>query len=70
MLPDLLGLFKNEGFHFVSLKEAEKDPAYQSDPDAALLHGGTLLEQLTEAKHLDYPPHMDRPMDKLEAICR
>jgi peptidoglycan/xylan/chitin deacetylase (PgdA/CDA1 family) len=70
MLPDLLDLFKKQGFHFVSLEEAEKDPVYQSDPDRALLYGGTLLEQLTEAKHLQYPPHADRPMDKLDAICR
>ena len=70
MLPDLLDRFKKQGFRFVSLKDAEKDPAYQSDPDAALKFGGTLLEQLTEAKHLQYPPHADRPMDKLEAICR
>src|SRR5579863_10282655 len=70
MLPDLLDLFKKEGFDFVTLEEAEKDPAYQSDPDAALLHGGTFLEQLTEAKHLKYPPHADRPMDKLDAICK
>lgn len=70
LLPDLLDLFKKEGFDFVSLEEAEKDPAYQSDPDAALLHGGTFLEQLTEAKHLKYPQHVDRPMDKLDAICK
>ena len=70
MLPDLLDLFAKMGFHFVSLKEAQKDPAYQSDPDAALKFGGTLLEQLTEAKHLQYPPHADRPMDKLDAVCR
>jgi peptidoglycan-N-acetylglucosamine deacetylase len=70
MLPDLLDLFKKQGFEFISLEEAQKDPAYQSDPDAALLHGGTFLEQLTEAKHLKYPPHADRPMDKLDAICR
>ena len=70
MLPDLLDQFKKQGFHFVSLKDAEKDPAYQSDPDAALKFGGTLLEQMTEAKHLQYPPHTDRPMDKLDAICR
>jgi peptidoglycan-N-acetylglucosamine deacetylase len=70
MLPDLLDLFKKEGFDFVSLEEAEKDPAYQSDPDAALLHGGTFLEQLTETKGLKYPPHADRPMDKLDAVCR
>ena len=70
MLPDLLDLFKKQGFDFVTLEEAQKDPAYQSDPDAALLHGGTFLEQLTEAKHLKYPPHADRPMDKLDAICK
>jgi peptidoglycan/xylan/chitin deacetylase (PgdA/CDA1 family) len=70
LLPDLLDLFKKEGFDFVTLEEAEKDPAYQSDPDAALLHGGTFLEQLTEAKHLKYPQHVDRPMDKLDAICK
>ena len=70
MLPDLLELFKKQGFRFVSLKDAEKDPAYQSDPDAALKFGGTLLEQLTEAKHLKYPPHADRPMEKLDAVCR
>jgi peptidoglycan/xylan/chitin deacetylase (PgdA/CDA1 family) len=70
MLPDLLDLFKKQGFDFITLEEAQKDPAYQSDLDAALLHGGTFLEQLTEAKHLKYPAHMDRPMDKLDAICR
>ena len=70
LLPDLLDLFKKEGFDFISLEEAEKDPAYQSDPDAALKFGGTFLEQLTESKHLNYPPHAERPMDKLDAICR
>ena len=70
MLPDLLDLFKKQGFDFIALEEAQKDPAYQSDADAALLHGGTFLEQLTEAKHLKYPPHADRPMDKLDAICK
>lgn len=70
MLPELLDQFKKQGFHFVSLKDAEKDRAYQSDPDAALKFGGTLLEQLTEARHLNYPPHVDRPMAKLDAICR
>jgi peptidoglycan/xylan/chitin deacetylase (PgdA/CDA1 family) len=70
MLPDLLDLLKKQGFDFVSLEEAEKDAAYQSDPDAPLKFGGTLLEQLIESKPLKYPPHPDRPMAKLEAICR
>jgi peptidoglycan/xylan/chitin deacetylase (PgdA/CDA1 family) len=70
LLPDLLDLFKREGFDFISLEDAQKDPAYQSDPDAALPHGGTFLEQLTEAKHLKYPQHADRPVEKLDAICK
>lgn len=70
MLPDLLELLKKQGFDFVSLEEAEKDPAYQSDPRAPLKFGGTLLEQLIESKLLKYPPHPDRPMAKLDAICR
>jgi peptidoglycan/xylan/chitin deacetylase (PgdA/CDA1 family) len=70
MLPDLLDLFKKQGFDFISLDEAEKDTAYQSDPDAPLKYGGTLLEQLIESKPLKYPPHPDRPIAKLDAICR
>jgi peptidoglycan-N-acetylglucosamine deacetylase len=70
MLPELLDLMKKQGFDFVTLPEAEKDPAYQSDPDAPLKFGGTLLDQLIESKHMKYPPVPVRPMDKLEAICR
>ncbi|HMD38213.1 MAG TPA: polysaccharide deacetylase family protein [Candidatus Acidoferrum sp.] len=70
MLPELLDLMKKQGFDFVPLPDAEKDPAYQSDPDAPLPHGGTLLEQLIESKHMKYPPIPERPMQKLDAICR
>ncbi len=70
MLPELLDFLKKQGFDFVSLEEAQEDPAYQSDPDAPLKSGGTLLEQLIETKPLNYPPHTDRPLDKLDAICR
>lgn len=70
MLPELLDLMKKQGFEFVSLPEAQKDPAYQSDPDAPLKFGGTLLEQLIESKHMKYPPVPERPMQKLDAICR
>jgi peptidoglycan/xylan/chitin deacetylase (PgdA/CDA1 family) len=70
MLPDLLELLRKKGFHFVTLAEAQKDPAYLRDPDAALPYGGSLLEQLTEAQHLKYPPFAEKPMKKLDAICR
>ncbi|MGB6684555.1 MAG: polysaccharide deacetylase family protein [Candidatus Acidiferrum sp.] len=70
MLPALLDSLQKQGFKFVSLQEAEEDPAYQTDPDAALSTGGTLLEQMVESKHLDYPPHAELPLGKLDVICR
>jgi hypothetical protein len=70
MLPELLDLMKKQGFDFVPLADAEKDPAYQSDPDAPLKFGGTLLEQLIESRHMKYPPVPERPMQKLDTICR
>jgi peptidoglycan/xylan/chitin deacetylase (PgdA/CDA1 family) len=45
ILPDALDLLKKKGFKLVTLEEAESDPAYNSDPDAALHDAGTLLDQ-------------------------
>ncbi len=70
MLSDLLDLLTKQGFHFVTLPEAEKDPAYLRDPDAAFKDGGTLLDELMEAQHLKFPPHTEKPMKKLDEICR
>jgi peptidoglycan/xylan/chitin deacetylase (PgdA/CDA1 family) len=70
MLPDLLDLLAKQGFHFVTLPEAEKDPAYLRDPDAAFKDGGTLLDRLMEAQHLKFPPHTEKPLKKLDEICR
>lgn len=70
MLPALLDELQKQGYEFISLEQAEADPAYQTDPDAALSTGGTLLEQMVESKHLDYPPHEEEPLDKLNTLCR
>jgi peptidoglycan-N-acetylglucosamine deacetylase len=70
MLPQLLNFMKRQGFRYVTLGEAEKDPAYQSDPDVALREGGTLLDQMLEAKHVNLPPHPEKPYDQLNALCR
>ena len=70
MLPELLRQMKKEGYKFVTIAEAEADPAYLTDLDTALKNGGTLLDQLFEARHLTYPPHKDKPMKELNAICR
>ena len=70
MLPALLDMLTQQGFHFVTLQEAQKDAAYLSDPDAPFVDGGTLLDHLTVARHLKYPPHTEKPREKLNAICR
>jgi len=69
MLPQLLDFMKQQGFKFVTLAQAEKDPAYRIDPDVALKDGGTLLDQMMEAKQLKFPQN-EKPYDKLNAICR
>ena len=60
---------KKDGFKFISLEEAESDPAYLSDPDAALVDGGTLLDQFYDSKKLKYPPHANKPRKELAALC-
>lgn len=70
MLPQLLNSLKRQGFRFITLPEAEKDPAYKSDPDLAMKDGGTLLDQMLEAKHLNLPPHPEKPYDQLNSVCR
>ncbi len=70
MLPQLLNSLKRQGFRLITLPEAEKDPAYKSDPNLAMKDGGTLLDQMLEAKHLDLPPHAEKPYNQLDALCR
>jgi peptidoglycan-N-acetylglucosamine deacetylase len=70
MLPQLLNSLKRQGFRLITLPEAEKDPAYRSDPNLAMTDGGTLLDQMLEAKHLYLPPHAEKPYDQLNALCR
>jgi peptidoglycan-N-acetylglucosamine deacetylase len=70
MLPRLLELLKQRGFKLVTLPEAEKDPAYQSDPDIVLPEGGTLLEQMIVSKHLPMPAHAPVPIAELESMCQ
>lgn len=73
MFPRLIELLRARGFNFVSLPEAQHDPAYAHDPDQALEHGGTLQQQEYVARHLTYPPDpkpKPRPTKELNTICR
>jgi peptidoglycan/xylan/chitin deacetylase (PgdA/CDA1 family) len=69
ILPDMLTLLKQKGFTLVTLEEAERDPAYEADPDAAS-KGGTLLEQWVDARGLERPNLPLRPDKELDGMCR
>jgi peptidoglycan/xylan/chitin deacetylase (PgdA/CDA1 family) len=69
ILPEAIDLLRKKGFQFETLEEAEQDPAYESDVDAGIKDGGTLLDQLMLVKKLPMPPHEEKPYDKLEHIC-
>ena len=70
ILPDLLDLLERKGFTLSTLEEVERDPAYDVDPDAGSKNGGTLLEQLMDARRIPYPPLTAKPYRELESICR
>ena len=69
MLPDLIDLFRQRGFTFITLPEALKDPVYAADPDIALKYGGAFQEQVAPARHIKIPPNT-KPYKELEATCR
>jgi peptidoglycan-N-acetylglucosamine deacetylase len=69
MLPELLDLYRTHGFTFISMPEAERDPAYAGDPDFGYPGGGALTEQLTAKRQLKFPPN-SKPYKQLEAACR
>ena len=69
ILPPLFDLLAARGFQFVTLEEAQRDPAYQSDPNFAGPNTGTLLEQHMDARQLAYPPMPPKPHKELAAIC-
>jgi peptidoglycan-N-acetylglucosamine deacetylase len=70
ILPEALDLLQKKGFTFVSLEQAESDPAYEGDPDVGSQYGGTMLELWMEAKKIKFPPVMEKPYKKLREICK
>lgn len=69
MLPRLLALYRDQGFRFVSLAEAQSDPAYAAANDPALPAEPKGLEGKAAAKGIGLPPRTDYA-PTLEAICR
>ena len=69
MLPRLIALFRSRGFQFITLPEAERDPAYNFDPDIGYPNGGTLLELVAQVKGVDFPED-HKPYKQLETLCK
>jgi peptidoglycan/xylan/chitin deacetylase (PgdA/CDA1 family) len=70
IVPDALELLKKKGFKFVTLEEAESDPAYQTDPDIGLHDAGTLLDQMMQVRQIKYPTVLEKPYEQLKTICQ
>jgi len=70
MLPQLLDLLRADGFTFASLAQVENDEAYSEDPDAASKSGGTLTEQLMDARHMARPPAKPDPYLQVSELCQ
>jgi peptidoglycan/xylan/chitin deacetylase (PgdA/CDA1 family) len=70
ILPDLFRILDEEGFEIVTLEQAQKDPAYDYDPDVAEANGGTLIELGMQAKKVPWPPDAPKlPRERLKTIC-
>lgn len=69
MLPRLLKMYRDKGFTFVTLEDAEKDPFYKSSVDPSLPDQPDSLEGAMQAKGMALPPHAKISVD-LNTICR
>jgi peptidoglycan-N-acetylglucosamine deacetylase len=71
ILPGLFALLKDEGFEIVTLEEAQSDPVYETDPDIAEAHGGTLVELTMQKKGIAWPADAPKlPRERLTTICQ
>ena len=68
MLPDLLKLYRRAGLQFVSLPQAESDPAYAQDPDMGVPGGGTLIDSMAYKQKIP-APFRSSSYKELENIC-
>ena len=69
MLPRLIALFRDQHFTFVTLPQAESDPAYAFDPNIGYPGGGTLQELVSKVKGVNFPDNT-KPYKELDSMCR
>ena len=70
MLPELIALYRRRGFEFVTLPQAEADPAYSADPGIAYPGGGLLLELQATKRNVALPTGASEPEAELDKMCR
>jgi hypothetical protein len=68
LMPRLLQLYRDKGFRFVSLAEAERDPIYRAELNPALAPGPQGLDQAAAGKGVSPPPVP--PLPAFDALCR
>ncbi len=69
MLPRLLKLYRDKGFSFVTLEQAEQDPFYRVDLDPSLPSQPDMLEGAMQARGLTLPPPPKLSLD-VNGVCR
>ena len=69
MLPRLLKLYRDKGFSFITLQQAEKDPFYKNDLDLSLSPAPDTLEEAMGTRGL-LVPNGPAPGIDLDAICK
>ena len=68
MLPRLLKLYRDKGFTFITLEEAENDPFYASAIDPSLPEQPDSLEGAMQARGLPLPPR-PKPVLDVNTLC-
>jgi len=69
LLPRLLKLYRDKGFSFISIDEAEKDDFYRNDLDLSLSPIPDTLEEAMKMRNFPLPVH-PRPDIDLNSICK
>lgn len=69
MLPELIALFRQRGFAFITLPDAMNDPIYSFDPKVPSPGGNTFNEMVAQYRHVNVPSVTDRSK-QLDAMCR
>ena len=69
MLPRLLKLYRNRGFNFVTLQQAEADPFYKNDLDLVLSPAPDSFEEAMIMRGLQMPSRPALSID-LDTLCR